>query len=218
MEKYLDITEPNCRAVLENMELKEECFLLQKIEDKPITIVKTDYKEGSHSTYNMKIINPKSGYAYKGGNFLAYHIKESGEVVFSGMKVKIKEKPMYGISLFNIFLKLHKDDNIMTGKQVKPWVNRLLLAKKFEPIIDDFSILSYLDEENKTIYLDIKKATEVTENQREVTFYDNRKPFYETNGYIVLDITQRPKEKKLFMSYVSTCYQRIVKAEICKNI
>jgi hypothetical protein len=218
MIKYLDITEPNSRAVLEKMELKGECFLLQKIEDKSVKIIKTDHQEGSYSTYNMKIINPKSGYVYKGGNFLAYHIKEHGEVVFSGMRVKFKDKPMYGIYLFNMFLKLHKDDNIKTGKQVKPWVNRLLLAKKFEPIIDDFSILSYLDEEKKIIYLDIEKATEVTENQREVTFYDNRKPFYETNGYIVLDITQRPKEKKLFMSYLSTCYQRIVKAEVYKNI
>ena len=213
MKKYLDITEEKCRDALAKMALKEECFLLQKIEDKPVKIIKTDYQEGSHSTYNMKIINPKSGYAYKGGNFLAYYIKEHGEIVFSGMKVKFKEKPMYGVFLFNMFLKLHKDDNIVTGKQVKPWVNRLLLAKKFEPIIDDFSILTYLDEENKVIYVDMQKATEVTENQRETTFYENRKSFYESNGYVLLDIAQRPKEKKLFMSYVSTCYQRIVKGE-----
>ena len=209
MNRILDITQKNCRAILEKMELKDDWFLLQKIEDKPVKIIKTDHQEGSHSTYNMKIINPKSGYAYKGGNFLAYHIKEHGEVVFSGMKVKIKEKPMYGISLFNMFLKLHNDDTVLTGKQVKPWVNRLLLAKKFEPIVDEFSILSYLDEENKIIYLDTKKATEVTEKQREVSFYDNRKPFYESNGYEVLDIAQKPKEKKLFMSYVSSTYRRV---------
>lgn len=127
------------------MELKDEYFLLQKIEDKPVNIIKSDYKEDSHSTYNMKIINPESGYAYNGGNFLSYHIKENGNIVFSDMIVKFKNKPMYGISLFNMFLKLHDDDTILTGKQVKPWVNRLLVAKKFQPIVTDFSILTYLD-------------------------------------------------------------------------
>jgi hypothetical protein len=211
MKEYLDITQVNCRAVLENMLLNDELILLQKIEDKPVKIIKTDEKEGSHTTYNIKIINPESGYAYKGGNFLSYHIKERGNIIFSGMIVKFKEKPMYGISLFNIFLKLHKDDNIFTGKQIKPWVNRLLIAKKFQPIVDDFSILTYLDEENKIIYIDMKKALEVTEQKRKKTFYDNRKVFYKNNGYALLDMAQKPKDKKLFMSYVSTRYERVVK-------
>ena len=208
MQNHLDITKANCRAILEKMELKDEYLLVQKIENNPVKIIKSDYKEGSHSTYNMKIINPKSGYAYKGGNFLSYHIKESGDIIFSGMIVKFKDKPMYGIFLFNMFLKLHKDDNILTGKQVKPWVNRLLIAKKFEPIINEFSILTYLDEENKIIYIDTQKAKEVTEKKREISFYDNRKKFYESNGYVLLGIAKRPNDRKLFMSYVSTRYQR----------
>ncbi len=116
MQNHLDITKPNCRTMLEKMELKDEYLLLQKIEDNPIKIIKTDHKEGSNSTYNMKIINPTSGYVYKGGNFLSYHIKENGDIIFSGMIVKFKEKPMYGIFLFNMFLKLHKDDRVLTGK------------------------------------------------------------------------------------------------------
>jgi len=218
MRKYLDITQANCRAILENMALKDEYTLVQKIEDKLVKIIKSDYKEGSHSTYNMKIINPQSGYAYKGGNFLSYHIKENGDIIFSGMIVKFKEKPMYGISLFNMFLKLHNDDIITTGKQVKPWVNRLLVAKKFEPIINDFSIQTYLDEECRIIYIDMKKAMEVTEKKREVSFYENRKVFYKNNGYFLLDMEKRPKEKKLFMSYVSTRYQKVIKENQCKNI
>ena len=208
MKKYLDISKPNCRAILEKMDLKDECFLLQKIEDNPVKIIKSDHKEGRHSTYNMKIINPQSGYAYRGGNFLSYHIKENGEIIFSGMIVKFKEKPMYGISLFNMFLKVHKDDKILTGKQVKPWVNRLLLAKKFEPIVNEFSILTYLDEECKIIYIDTKKANEVTEKKRKISFYQNRKKFYDTNGYVLLDIDEQPKDKKLFMSYVNTRYEQ----------
>ena len=209
MTSFLDITKPNCRAILENMELKDEYFLLQKIEDNLVKIIKSDYKEGSHSTYTMKIINPVSGYAYKGGNFLSYHIKENGDIIFSGMIVKFKDKPMYGIFLFNMFLKLHKDDRVLTGKQVKPWVNRLLIAKKFEPIVNEFSILTYLDEENKIIYIDMKKAHEVTEKKRGITFYENRKVFYERNGYVLLDMEERPQDKKLFMSYVSTRYERV---------
>jgi hypothetical protein len=125
------------------------------------------------------------------------------------MIMKVIDKPMYGIFLFNMFLKLHKYDNVRTGKQIKPWVNRLLLAKKFQPIVDDFSILTYLDEEAKVIYIDTKKAHEVTEKKRGITFYKNRKVFYERNGYVLLDIAERPKDKKLFMSYVSTRYERI---------
>ena len=214
MKKYLDITKLNCRAMLEKMNLKDEYFLLQKIEDKPIKIIKSDYKEGRHSTYNMKIINPESGYAYKGGNFLSYHIKENGEIIFSGMIVKFKEKPMYGISLFNMFLKVHKDDKILTGKQVKPWVNRLLFVKKFEPIVNEFSILTYLDEECKIIYIDMEKAHKITEKKRKISFYENRKKFYDKNGYVLLDIAKRPKDKKLFMSYVNTRYERRTKGVI----
>ena len=70
MQKHLDVTKPNCRAILEKMALKDELLLVQKIEDKLVKIIKTDDKEGSHSTYTMKIVNPISGYAYKGGNFL----------------------------------------------------------------------------------------------------------------------------------------------------
>ena len=209
MKNHLDITKENCRAILEKMELKDEYFLLQKIEDKPVKIIKSDYKEGSHSTYNMKIINPISGYAYNGGNFLSYHIKENGDILFSGMIVKFKDKPMYGISLFNMFLKLHNNDTILAGKQVKPWVNRLLMAKKFQPIVTDFSILTYLNEKKKIIYIDMKKAHEVTEKKRKISFYKNRKVFYERNGYVLLDIEERPKDKKLFMSYVNTRYERV---------
>ena len=79
--EYLDITKPNSRSILENMELKDEYILLQKIEENPVKIIKSDYEKGSHSTYTMKIINPKSGYAYRGENFLNYHIKERGDIV-----------------------------------------------------------------------------------------------------------------------------------------
>jgi len=208
MQKYLDITKPNSKNILEKMEVKDEYILLQKIEENPVKIIKSDYKKGSHSTYTMKIINPKSGYAYKGENFLNYHIKERGDVIFSGMKMKLKNKPMFGIFLFNMFLKLHSEEKILTTKQIKPWVNRLLIAKKFQPIIDDFSILTYLDEVNKVIYIDTEKAHEVTEKERQITFYDNRKVFYKRNGYTLLDIKDRPKNRKLFMSYVSTRYER----------
>ena len=173
MKKHLDITKPNSRSILENMEVKDEYILLQKIEENPVKIIKSDYEKGSHSTYTMKIINPKSGYAYRGENFLNYHIKERGDIVFSGMKMKLKNKPMYGIFL-----------------------------------VDEFSILTYLDEVKKIIYIDRKKAHEVTEKERSITFYDNRKVFYESNGYTLLDMKERPKNKKLFMSYVSTRYER----------
>jgi len=179
MQKFLDITKPNSKSILEEMKVKDEYILLQKIEENPVKIIKSDYEKGSHSTYTMKIINPKSGYVYKGENFLNYHIKERGDIVFSGMKIKLKNKPMYGIFLFNMFLKLHSEEKILTAKQIKPWVNRLLVAKNFQPIVDDFSILTYLDEVNKVIYIDTEKAHEVTEKERSITFYDNRKVFYE---------------------------------------
>ncbi len=217
MQNQLDITKPNCRTILEKMDEKDEYLLVQKIEDKLVKIIKTDYEEGSHSTYTMKIINPKSTYAYKGGNFLNYHIKDNGDVVFSGMNVQFKDNPMYGIFLFNMFLKLHKEESILTGKQVKPWVNRLLKAKKFEPIVNEFSILTYLDEERKIIYIDTKKAHEVTEKNRKISFYENRKAFYEKNGYILLDIEERPKDRKLFMSYVSTRYERKINVKLGSN-
>jgi len=210
MQKFLDITKPNSKSILEEMKVKDEYILLQKIEENPVKIIKSDYEKGSHSTYTMKIINPKSGYAYRGENFLNYHIKERGDIVFSGMKIKLKNKPMYGIFLFNMFLKLHSEEKILTAKQIKPWVNRLLVAKNFQPIVDDFSILTYLDEVNKVIYIDTEKAHEVTEKERSITFYDNQKVFYERNGYTLLDIKERPKSNKLFMSYVSTRYERKV--------
>ena len=64
----------------------------------------------------------------------------------------------------------------------------------------------------------MKKAYEVTEKKREISFYENRKVFYKNNGYFLLDMEKRPKEKKLFMSYVSTRYQKVIKENQCKNI
>ena len=54
----------------------------------------------------------------------------------------------------------------------------------------------------------MKKIKSFMEKKRKITFYKNRKVFYERNGYVLMDMEERPKDKKLFMSYVSTRYER----------
>jgi len=46
MKKYLDITKTNSKSILEEMEVKDEYILLQKIEENPVKIINSDYEKG----------------------------------------------------------------------------------------------------------------------------------------------------------------------------